>query len=284
MDPHLRDLRYFVAVAEELHFTKAAQRLDIAQPTLSRQIRQLESQLGVSLFDRDQRTVALTVAGRELLIGAKQVLALWGAVTEALTAAQDTLRVGLQDSIGRGLLTELEKASGQQLEFHTAPWSDPTCGLATRKSDLALLWLPLPDRERYTSRELRTEERWVLMPETHRLAESETVDFADIVDETFIALPMDAGPLRDYWLATDARGGRKPVVGAEESTPEQTVEAVGLGLGICILAEDNLPLYRWPGITARKLTGIDPCVLTLAWRVDDDRSSVLDFVEHAATS
>lgn len=282
MDPHLRDLRYFVAVAEELHFTKAAQRLNIAQPTLSRQIRQLETQLDVSLFDRDQRTVALTVAGRELLIGARQVLALWEEVNISLAAAQDTLRVGLQDAIGHGLLTELEEASGQQLEFHTVAWSDPTCGLATRQADIALLWVPIADTDRYTSRVLRTEPRWVLLPENHRLAEQATVEFIDLLDEPFIALPPDAGPLRDFWLATDSRGGRKTLVGAEESTAEQTVEAVGLGLGICLLAEDNLPRYRWPGLTARKVTAIDPFVLTLAWRADDTRASVLDFVEHAA--
>jgi len=85
MDPHLRDLRYFVAVAEELHFTNAAQRLHIAQPTLSRQIRQLERQLDVVLFDRNQRSVALTVAGKELLEGARKILELWE-VTKRLAA------------------------------------------------------------------------------------------------------------------------------------------------------------------------------------------------------
>jgi DNA-binding transcriptional LysR family regulator len=77
MEPSLRDLRYFVAVAERLHFTQAAADLNVGQPTLSRQIQQLERQLGTVLFDRNQRSVALTVAGRELLTGARAILAQW---------------------------------------------------------------------------------------------------------------------------------------------------------------------------------------------------------------
>src|SRR5690606_5628342 len=115
MDPHLRDLRYFVAVPEELHFTKAAQRLHIAQPTLSRQIRQLERQLDVVLFDRNQRSVALTVAGKELLDGARKILELWEVTNSSLQEAGDVLRVGIQSTLGRGLLNDLESASGYQI-------------------------------------------------------------------------------------------------------------------------------------------------------------------------
>ena len=281
MEPHLRDLRYFVAVAEELHFTHAAENLHIAQPTLSRQIRQLEDQLGVTLLDRDQRTVALTVAGKELLEAARKLLSMWDETVARLTAAGETLRVGLQTAIGRGILAELEGVGGHKLEFHSTQWSDPTCGLASRESDLALVWLPMLDAERYEWRVLRAEPRWVVMPEAHPLAKAETVAFADLLDQPFIALPSEAGPQRDFWLAADSRGGRRPVVGAEASTAEENVEEIGLGRGLCLIAEENVPMYQWPGITARK-TDLEPCELAIAWRADDDRATVRDFVALAA--
>ena len=277
MDPHLRDLRYFVAVAEELHFTNAAQRLHIAQPTLSRQIRQLERQLDVVLFDRNQRSVALTVAGKELLEGARKILELWEVTNSALQEAGEVLRVGIQNSIGRGLIAELESASGHRLALHSASWTDPSSGLAGRQADLALTWLPMPDSGRYRWQVLRTEPRWVLLPDSHPLAEQDTIAFTELVNESFIAMPTEAGSAREFWLGNDARAGRQPKIGGEAATAEERLEAVSLGLGVCLLAENNVPMYRWPGLTAREVTGLPFCELAVAWRADDDRPTILDF-------
>ncbi|ASF10468.1 putative LysR family transcriptional regulator [Nocardia brasiliensis NBRC 14402] len=281
MDPHLRDLRYFVAVAEELHFTNAAQRLHIAQPTLSRQIRQLERQLDVVLFDRNQRSVALTVAGKELLEGARKILELWEITNVSLQEAGEVLRVGIQSALGRGLLNDLESASGHRLALHAASWTDPSSGLSGRQADLALVWLPLPDPNRYRWQVLRTEPRWVLLPENHPLADQETIEFTDLLDEPFVALPTEAGAVRDFWLGNDARSGRQPKIGAEAATPEDKLEAVSLGLGVCLLAENNVPMYRWPGLTARPVAGLAPCELAVAWRADDTRPTILEFAGRA---
>ena len=86
-DVHVRDLRYFLAVAEELHFTRAAERLYVSQPALSKQIRALERQLGVELLRRDPRGVLLTEAGQALLPHARQVLAAWAAAAVAIAAS-----------------------------------------------------------------------------------------------------------------------------------------------------------------------------------------------------
>jgi DNA-binding transcriptional LysR family regulator len=87
MDTHLRDLRYFVAVAEELHFTRAAKRLFVSQPALSKQIGHLEQSLKVQLFQRDRRRVELTAAGRELLWHARELLRQWDEAQQAVARA-----------------------------------------------------------------------------------------------------------------------------------------------------------------------------------------------------
>ena len=89
MDVHLRDLRYFVAVAQQLHFTRAAETLYVSQPALSKQIRALERQLRVTLFERDHGTVRLTRAGTELLPHAERMVASWESAKSALSKASD---------------------------------------------------------------------------------------------------------------------------------------------------------------------------------------------------
>lgn len=254
MDVHLRDLRYFVAVAEELHFTHAAHRLNIAQPTLSRQIRHLEEQLDVRLFDRDQRSVALTPAGRELLDGARGVLAQWDETDSGLHRAGRTLRIGIQPAVEHALLAELESASGVRLVRYAASPTDGSSGLADRQADLALVWLPLPDPEGYRWTVLRREERWVLLPEQHPLAALDAVPVADLR-----ALPR----------ITDA------------ATAEEQLEGVTLGRGVVVLPRDSVALYRWPGIVARPVDGLEPVELALAWRADDDRDLVAELVTAA---
>src|SRR3954468_7194929 len=104
MDVHLRELRYFVAVAEQLHFGRAAEQLFVSQPALSKQIRALELRLRVKLFERDRRTVRLTAAGSALLPGAREVLATWQRAEQQLAAltvaAGATLVVGISTGLG----------------------------------------------------------------------------------------------------------------------------------------------------------------------------------------
>ncbi len=283
MDVHLRDLRYFVAVAEHLHFTEAAEELFISQPALSKQVRALETQLRAPLFIRDRRTVALTPAGQALLPVARALLAGWAegerAVAAAAAAQQATLVVGMSTGLGRGLLPAVrarlaERAPHAQLSVRQVPWDDPTGGLAADGSsgtDAAFVWLPLPDPASYEWIEVAAEPRFVALPGSHPLAARERVAFTDLLDEPFLALPATAGPLRDHWLGLDARAGRPPVIGAEVATTEETVEALAAGLGVCLVASGNVPLLEREGVTVRPVTGIDPGRLALAWRRDDHR-------------
>jgi DNA-binding transcriptional LysR family regulator len=116
------------------------------------------------------------------------------------------------------------------------------------------------------------------MPDSHPLASHDVVDFADLLDEPFLALPHGAGPLRDYWLGADARDGRPPRIGAEIASTDETYEALVDGRGICLLAAGNTPLITLGGVTTRPVRGLSPCQLALAWRAGDTRPLVLDYV------
>ncbi|TVZ86671.1 LysR family transcriptional regulator [Streptomyces sp. BK340] len=279
MDVHARDLRYFVAVAEELHFTRAAEQLYVSQPALSKQIRALERQLGAELLQRDQHGVALTAVGEALLPHARLVLAAWeegAAAVEAAKAAQrSTLVVGMSTSPGRGGLLPAIRSRftaahpGAGTRLRQVSWEDPTAGLADGSADVAFVWLPLPDPERYAWTVLAEEPRLVALPDTHPLAARAEIDFADLLDEPFLALPRTAGPLRDYWLALDARAGRPPRIGAEIAGAEETYEALVAGLGVCLLAEGNTALISLGGVTTRPVRGIGPSRYALAWRRED---------------
>ncbi|WP_262055872.1 LysR family transcriptional regulator [Streptomyces sp. STR69] len=276
MDVHVRDLRYFVAVAEELHFTRAAEKLYVSQPALSKQIRALERQLDAELFRRDRQGVTLTPAGAALLPYAERVLALWAegasALAEVSAAERSTLVVGMSTSPGRGGLLPAIRSRftaarpEANVRLRQVGWDDPTAGLADGVTDVAFVWLPLPDAERYDWTVVAEEPRLIALPDSHPLAARAGIDFADLVDEPFLALPPDAGPLRDHWLALDERGGRPPRIGAEIASTEETYEALVAGLGICLVATGNAHLITLGGVTTRPVHGLSPSRYALAWR------------------
>ena len=220
MDVHLRELRYFVAVAEHLHFTHAAESLHVSQPALSKQIRSLEADLRVLLFVRHRRTVQLTAAGAALLPHARAVLGAWSQAKQGLAAVaaaeHATLAVGISTGLGRGLLPAVrvrlaESAPLARLQIRQVLWGDPTGGLAADdpgRTDAAFVWLPVPNPQLYEWLEVSIEPRLIALPATHPLAVREDLDITDVLDEPFLALPAESGALRDYWLANDFRDGR----------------------------------------------------------------------------
>jgi DNA-binding transcriptional LysR family regulator len=288
MDVHLRNLRYFVAVAEELHFTRAAERLHVSQPALSKQIRQLERELAFKLFRRDRRRVELTRAGEALLPAARQLLSAWEtSLREAARLASEegkVLRVGFQTSVGGSLYQEItarfaERRPDWQLALRLHEWSDPSGGLLDESADVAFLWLPTGAEDRIEVRPLRSERRFVALPAGHRLVRRRSLRMTDLLDEAFVALPEAAGPLRDYWLALDRREGRPVRIGAEAGTPDETFEAVAAGQAVVLLAEGNTTVYARPGIVYRLVVDLEPCQLAVAWRRGDRRTAVRQFVQ-----
>ncbi|PRY48419.1 DNA-binding transcriptional LysR family regulator [Geodermatophilus tzadiensis] len=283
----MRDLRSFLAVADELHFTRAAQRLFLSQPALSRQIRALERTLRTPLFVRGPGGVALTAAGRLLQDHARRVVAAWdeaqAAVAEAVAARSTVLVVGLSISVGRGLLPAATRAfqerhPGVRVELRQVGFGDATVGLADGDADVAFCWLPLPGDAGLRHRVLFTEPRLVALPVDHRLTARAEVTVEDLVDEPFLAIPESAGPLRSFWLGEDARGGRPARVASVVHGPEEVVEALGRGLGVALISGGNAEIYRRPEFVVRPVRGLAPAHLAVVWREGDSRAPVQDFV------
>jgi DNA-binding transcriptional LysR family regulator len=270
MDVHLRDLRYFLAVAQQLNFTRAAETLYVSQPALSKQIRALERQLRVTLFERGRSTVRLTRAGVELVPYAERMVESWADAKRSLSKASDcTLVIGMHTSPGRGLLPRVRamlvaNCPDVELELRQVTWSDRTAGLSDRGTDAAFVWLPLPQPP-YRWVTIAREPRLVALPNDHRLAAHASVSMADLLDEPFLALPESAGPLRDYWLAIDDRDGHQVRIQAEINDTEETYEAVASGIGICLLAAGNAPIFARGDVTMLPVRDLSPSELVLAW-------------------
>ncbi|MEM8905338.1 MAG: LysR family transcriptional regulator [Actinomycetota bacterium] len=287
MDVHLRDLRYFVAVAEELHFTRAAERLFVSQPALSRQIAKLEADLRVRLLDRDRRTVALTPAGAALLAEARELLAAWDAtrraVSDVAVDASSVVRIGMQTSVGRGIV---ERLGGElrsirptwRIDLVQVAWDDPTAGLADHDSDVAFCWLPMPRPDDHRWEVVAVEPRCLAVSSHHELAERRSLSFAEVEHLPLIALPEAAGELRGFWLAEDARSG-PATVATVAATADAAMEAVIAGLGGVLLSEGNAQLYDRPGVVSIPVTDLGPAQLALVWRSDDHRDVIRELVD-----
>jgi len=287
MDAHLRDLRYFVAVSEELNFTRAAERLHLSQPALSKQIRGLEATLRAELFRRERRQVGLTAAGAALHEVARDLLQQWddgvALVGDAAAADARVLRVGTLTSIGRGLYPAItdqfaKRQPGWRVELHNYGWGDPTAGLRDGAADAAFVWLPVDAAEIETV-VLATERRFAALSARHPLADRKSIEFSELINEPVVALPASAGAQRDFWLATDARAGSPPHVAAEVSAADEKLEIVSSGAAITLLAEGNADIYAREGIVCVPVSGLEPARLAIAWRRGDRRPAVRDFVE-----
>jgi DNA-binding transcriptional LysR family regulator len=287
-DVHLRDLRYFVTVAEEGSFTRAAtQRLFVSQPALSKQIRQLESRMHAELFTRGARSVTLTAAGEALLPRAKALLGDWQAavdeVAAAAVAAVRTVTVGLHARVAPTLLTAVETTVAERLPgwtvaFRQVPWEDPAVGLGGELVDVAIAWLPVADGTGLSAAVIATEERRVALPARHPLAGRAELTFADIADEPVIALPLGAGPMRDYWLAAELRTAPATVV-KESHSAEETFDAVADGLGIVLVSASNAVAYERPDVVHRRVTDLPPSRLAVLWRSADRRQGVRTVID-----
>jgi DNA-binding transcriptional LysR family regulator len=288
MDVNTRLLRYFAAVAAEGNLTRAAERLLMSQPALTKQIGQLEDQLGVRLFTRSRAGMTLTAAGEALAGATPAVLASWDqALRETKAAASSAarvLRVGFMSSAANEATQQIiaafaRRRPGWRVDMQQAAWSDPTAGLAAGDVDAALLRLPFPGQDDMRTEVLLTEPRWVALPAAHPLAVCDQVPFRQLWDEPFIAATAETGWWRDYWLATGEREGHPVRIGAVTDQPDAWLTAIANGDGIALTPESAARYYARPGITYRPVTGVSPSQVCIAWPpANDTNPAVQDFV------
>jgi len=289
----LRHLRYFIAVAEERHITRAAQRLNMQQPPLSQQIRALETELGVALFIRGARGVELTVAGQTLLEEAYAILnAVGGAMTRTRQAASGQLgRLSLGFTTSAALhpiVPTIIQAFRQayplvELELHENAAADLTEAVMRRDIHVALLRVPVARPPGLEFLELLHEELLAVLPLGHRLFEhggTGGLELTELALERFILVrrPGAPGIYQNLILACRA-AGFEPLVVAEVEHMLTNINLVAAGAGISVvpasMREINL---RQVGYCRLRATPRLTAPLTLAWLTDNKLPVLLNFV------
>ena len=278
----LRTLRYFVAVAEELHFGRAAARLHMSQPPLSRAIKQLETDAGAVLFDRSPAGVSLTAVGVVLLEEARGLLdqADRMRVRVAAAAGAASLTVGLLgDSTDPGIrrLADDYRRRHPHIEVRVreAGLADPTCGLHAGLVDIALTRAPF-DETGLTVRELRADPVGALLRADDPLAGRDAVHLADLADRRWFVFPEGTDPLwQSYWNGGERREG--PVVRAVQEC-RQAVLWNGT-VGITLVTHEP-----GAGLAVVPLVDMEPSRAVVAWNEGDTNPLVRSFAQAAATA
>ncbi len=275
----LRTLRYFVAVAEELHFGRAALRLHMSQPPLSRAIKQLEAELGATLFDRSSAGVTLTAVGTVLLDEARSLLDHADRVQGRVAAAAGTatLTVGLLGDSADPAVTRLAAAHrhrhpGVEVRIRETDLTDPTCGLHAQLVDIALTRGPF-DETGLTMRHLRTDPVGALLRADDPLARRDSLELADLANRRWFRFPQGTDPLwQSYWNGGEPREG--PVVRAVQEC-RQAVLWNGT-VGMTLLDHDP-----GAGLTVVPLTDMPPSRMVAAWKAGDTNPLIRSFVRIA---
>lgn len=242
----LRHLRYFVAVADHGGFTRAAEQLGIAQPPLSQQIRQLETELGVVLFQRLTRGVRLTLAGEILAEQARNILSLQQQFTASAAGLargeQGQLRVGLAGAVS--LVPVILSAIRQfrqrwpDVVITLEETSSPAIAKALneRTLDVAILRPPVPDTHGLAMHSLMREPTLVALPSGHALADHAQVGLEMLADDPLILFPRHLGPgLHDAILSACQSAGFTPTLGQQAPLVSAMVSLVAAGLGVAIV-------------------------------------------------
>ncbi len=287
-------LRAFLAVAEELHFRRAAERLHMAQPPLTRTIKLLERELGTTLFERNTRSVALTPSGQAMLEPAREVMEALRRAAEAARSA-DRGEVGLVRIAFAGVSTHPLVATlarhvrterpGVELELSSQNFAQPAVQkLAKRETDIALgRWDVIPDG--IASRVVMPDALVLAVPATHQLATADEAGFAELLGERFVSLPPHEGSVLADRLRRLAQAHRFVPDVAQVAPDTQTALAlVSAGVG-CLLTLASVaanlsdPHVRFVPVAAGEAGELPDVHLRAAWRKDEQGPAVTAVLE-----
>lgn len=276
MNIELRHLHYFIVVAEELNFRRAAARLNIAQPPLTRQIQQLEEELGVELFHRTTRQINLTQAGQVYLLEARRVLAL---VQEGIAMARLASRgeigrlvVGFEGSSAYDIVPLSVKAFRDKYPKVNIIVYEMTTGeqvqaLHNDHIGIGFVVLPLSDSRGLMVETILREPLIVALPQNHYLSDQLEVDLADLKDEIFIICPRHYKcGLYDHVISVCHQAGFTPKLTQETSEVQNILGFVTAGLGVALLPASVRHLQK-SGLVYRKLRLANAFLeLAVAWQ------------------
>ncbi len=269
----LRQFRYFVAVAEELHFGRAAARVHIAQPAVSRQIRDLEDEIGVKLFERDRRTVALTPAGAAFLT---EVRTLLGQVDRAVDIARRAargecglLRIGYVPAVVNTRLPEIvrrfrKRFAGVDVAFQEMNPVMQVEALLAERVDVGFVRGPIGEPQ-LSKKTVLKEPLIVALPSGHRLSTRRQLELTMLADEPFVLQARSRGPgSHDQILAICHDVGFSPKI-AQEGSHTDVVSLVASGAGVAIVPA-SLRINRCAGVVFRPLIERPMTQLDMVWR------------------
>nr|WP_221380689.1 LysR family transcriptional regulator [Actinoplanes polyasparticus] len=276
------ELRYFaafVAVAEELHFGRAARRLHMAQPPLSQMIRQLEKELGVQLFERSTRVVRLTSAGETFLEPARRVLDDIDMAKRAANGAKagkcGRVTIGFDGASSYAALPRLSqsvRAAHPGLDLMLKVQPDPSAvleALAEGKLDLGFVRMPV-NRLGLRTRIIGNDELVCVLPADHPFAGKDEIDVADLAHDPFVSLPANTGsPLREAMMRACESAGFTPEVVQEAPDTNTVLALVSAGVGVTLTLKSADYLCQG-GLVYLPLRGRTVWLhAALAWRADN---------------
>ncbi|MEO2131188.1 MAG: LysR substrate-binding domain-containing protein [Microbacterium sp.] len=259
-----RWLEAFVAVAEELHFGRAAQRLHIAQSPLSQTIRRLETDLGTPLFDRNTRSVSLTPAGRALLPMAYRVLQDMALAVSAAQAASGavhgSVRIGFSGAFNHLTLPALARAIRRDLPdvdlqlVSRVRTGDGVAKLRNGTLDIAFVGLPVGSSTGIATRLIARTEMGAVLPIDHPLANESSISIRQLADDDFLSMPLDgSSSMAEALVRCCIAGGFRPRITQELTDPYMMLTFVAAGMGVTIVAEDLASIMprgaRWLPLT-----------------------------------
>jgi DNA-binding transcriptional LysR family regulator len=284
----LHHLRYFVAVADEGHISRAAARLRISQPSLSAQIQYLEREVGIALVQRHARGVTVTPAGVAFLEQARVALAAARAAVDAARRAGHAQAgilkigfiVGTQIEITGRILTLFQaKHPEVTAEFTEHSFTDPSAGLNSGEVDVAFVVQPF-QHNGLAFLPLDESPRLAVLPATHPLAGRDAISIKEILDERWAPADTDDLVCRDFWLAMEHRDGPARL-GQRIRSLDKLVQLVMSGNAIGLLSQWAIQAFDRPGLAFVPVTDVAPVVTALAWFPGRHSALVNQFVETA---